>query len=325
MNTQFRATIILEWENAVLSEIERTLRMLERLDTQIAQTHGDFEFLVLFDPAVAEEHQIGAHVTTRLRQSAAQVQLQLIAAPGQHYYELKNTGAQHAHGNLLVMLDSDVIPEDGWLSTLLDTLDANPDIELLSGNTFIDPVGLLGKSFSAGWIYPLRAEQPELIEPAPFVWASNCAFRTETFLRHPYPCSQDGATRGACFLQHKALRDEGARIALHTGAQCSHPAPNGLHHWCTRALAEGRDHSIRKARTLRGKPGALRRSVKHAARRTWQACTRSLRSDTRQRMHMTLAEAPLSILLTAMYYGLYVVGATLTCICPQRTRIWWQI
>lgn len=325
MNTQFRATIILEWENAVLSELGRTLRMLETLDVQITQTHGEFELLVLFDPAVVNEHQIHAHVTTQLRRSASRVRLRLIAAPGQHYYELKNTGAQQAHGNLLIMLDSDVIPEDGWLSTLLDTLDAHPEIDLVGGNTFIDPVGLLGKAFSAGWFYPLREERRELIEPAPFIWANNCAFRKETFLRNPYPCSQHGATRDACFYQHKALRDEGARIALHTGAQCSHPAPNGLHHWFIRALAEGRDHSIRKARTLRGKPGALRRSLRHAARGTWQACSRSLRADTRERMHMTPVEAPLSILMTAMYYGLYVIGATLTCITPQRARNWWQI
>lgn len=325
MNTDFRATIILEWENAVLSELERTLHMLERLDAQIAQMHGDFELLVLFDPAVVDEARIHTHIITRLKLSASQVSLRMIAAPDQHYYALKNIGAQHAQGDLLVMLDSDVIPEDGWLSTLLGTLDAHPDIQVLGGNTFIDPVGLLGKAFSAGWFFPLREERREIIEPAPGLFANNCVFRRPIFLAHPYPLDDDGSNRGACYRQYKAMKQCGTRIALHTGAQCSHPAPNGLHHWLIRALAEGRDHSIRKASTLRGKPGALRRSLRHATRSIWQACSRSLRADTRQRMCMTPLEAPASIVMTIMYYGLYVIGTTLTCIAPQRTRHWWQI
>lgn len=325
MNSGFRATIILEWENALLSELERTFRMLERLDAQIAQTHGQFELLVLFDPAVVEELLIHAHVSTRLKLSGARVSLRLIGAPGQHYYELKNTGARQAQGDLLVMLDSDVIPEDRWLTTLLDTCEAHPDIDVLAGNTFIDPAGLLGKAFSAGWFYPLRAERHELIEPAPFVWANNCVFRRQLFLSNKYPANQHGTTRDACYFQRKALRNAGAKIALHTGAQCSHPPPNGLRHWLNRALAEGRDHSIRKAGTLRGKPGALRRSLRRAGRGVSQACSRSLRTETRLRMGMTPAEVPISIAMTAMYYGLYVVGALLTCIAPQRARQWWRI
>lgn len=48
--------------------------------------------------------------------------LKVLPTTGKRYYELKNYGATHIRSDVLVFLDSDVIPEDGWLEALLEAI-----------------------------------------------------------------------------------------------------------------------------------------------------------------------------------------------------------
>lgn len=50
--------------------------------------------------------------------------VRLVEAGGAHYYSLKNRGAEVASGELIAFLDSDVIPEPGWLPALAAALGA---------------------------------------------------------------------------------------------------------------------------------------------------------------------------------------------------------
>ena len=54
-------------------------------------------------------------------------------------------------------LDSDVVPEPGWLDRLLDAL-AGPGVEVVAGGTYVEPVGLVGKTFALTWFFPLRGD-----------------------------------------------------------------------------------------------------------------------------------------------------------------------
>lgn len=47
-----------------------------------------------------------------------------VIADGEHYYELKNRGARTAQGNIIAFLDSDVMPEPGWLQALVSALES---------------------------------------------------------------------------------------------------------------------------------------------------------------------------------------------------------
>ena len=45
--------------------------------------------------------------------------LTIAACSGGRYYDLKNNGVRLTEGNIVVFLDSDTVPQPGWLSNLL--------------------------------------------------------------------------------------------------------------------------------------------------------------------------------------------------------------
>ena len=54
-------------------------------------------------------------------------------AGGLRYYALKNLGAQLCEQPVVVFLDSDVVPEPGWLRRLLEPF-ARRDVEVVGGS-----------------------------------------------------------------------------------------------------------------------------------------------------------------------------------------------
>jgi hypothetical protein len=55
-----------------------------------------------------------------------------------------------------LFLDSDVIPQAGWLKFLLGSLDNNPAVEVVAGNTFLDLSDFMGRAMALSWLFPLR-------------------------------------------------------------------------------------------------------------------------------------------------------------------------
>lgn len=54
--------------------------------------------------------------------------IRTVEAEGQHYYALKNRGADAARGEIVALLDSDVIPEPAWLPTLVASIESGVDV-----------------------------------------------------------------------------------------------------------------------------------------------------------------------------------------------------
>jgi len=322
-------SVLIEWENVLLAEGDRCCEMLHRLRAQvreIVEADGTaFEILVLFNPeqidggavrGVLGEHLVGDGLPNG-------VSLRLEPAVGEHYYDLRNVGARLATGEVLVCVDSDVIPEPGWLRALLTPMLAADGPGVVTGQTYLDNTDLVSWAFGAGWFFPVRDPSDEVLRESPMFFANNIAFRREVLLAHPYPALQDGQTRGSCAQLAKNLRAAGVGVWHASGARATHPAPNGWRHIGVRALAQGRDISIewkmkgrsRLRRTLR----AVSWSCTGVRRTLIRGCTK------REQLRMPVWQIVPAVAIMAWYYGLSLVGAWTVTLLPARFSRGWRV
>lgn len=236
-------SIVIEWENAGLAGEARACAMLASLGEQLQGLAGSLdgapEVVVVFNSAEIEGKHLDELIARVPALAAAGVRL-VPDAEGHHYYELKNLGARHATKPALVFLDSDVVPEAGWLKGILTAL-AEPDRPVASGNTYVDPAGFYAKAFALFWFFPLRSEKAETSD-AYWFFANNVGFSREDFAAHPFP--QAKTFRGQCSLLAEELRGAGKRILLVGSARVRHPPPSGFYHFCARALCQGHDNAL---------------------------------------------------------------------------------
>jgi hypothetical protein len=168
-------SIVLEWENVLLAKSSRARRLLEVLpaEVQAAVDEGvaaaPVEVVVSFDADEFGDSPLVADLEEALAGAGPIIRLRTVSSRSGDYYELKNDGARDATGDFLVFLDSDVIPEPGWLVSLLGPLH-DEDVGLVAGNTYLEPVGLYGKAFALAWFFPLRATTTTVLRQ---FWANN--------------------------------------------------------------------------------------------------------------------------------------------------------
>ncbi len=234
-------TIVIEWDNARRSDLGRPLGMLRALYSQLREMQGTFrarpEIRVLYDGAKIE----GVFIERLLREAAADApwpaDVVLLPVQGMRYYEQKNRGALGAGTDVILFLDSDVIPEPNWLRCLVESF-CDARVSVVGGATYVAFDDFRGKAFALFWFFPLREETNELVTTDSF-FANNVAFRREVFEELPFPDSF--VYRGRCCLLAVELRNRGVRIFRHHGARVSHPPPKGIAHFVLRALCEGHD------------------------------------------------------------------------------------
>jgi glycosyltransferase involved in cell wall biosynthesis len=76
------------------------------------------DLLVLFDDREIAPALPRGPVTDNVDAATWPEEIRVIAAPGLGYYAQKNRGVDLAGAEWIVVLESDVIPEDGWLDGL---------------------------------------------------------------------------------------------------------------------------------------------------------------------------------------------------------------
>jgi hypothetical protein len=318
-------TIVIEWDNARLSDLGRARAMYRSLLAQVhrrcarqarAQPDGAparpgdaprvSEVLILYDALEIDPAVIEAVTAEPATPLPPEVHLEVVAAPGLGYYQLKNEGAKRATGDILVFLDSDVIPEPDWLDQLLGAF-ARPDVQLVGGNSYIEASSVYSRAFALCWFFPLRAPDGPL-EPARSFFANNLACRHAVFAAHPFP--DEPRFRGQCSTLAHTLRERGIPIHAHPGARVAHPAPNGVSHFFRRALWEGYDHVIQERLVAAPRPGGLHRSYwrfRANAIRAW----RQIRKEG-ARVGLSAGAAPMAFGIALAYYSLYFLGELLT-------------
>jgi hypothetical protein len=290
--------------------LTRVRRQAEELAAD-EPARGRLELIVLYDRDELPGDEVRRLVTGAIPEGDSALDLRVVGTGSGTYYELKYEGLRLAEGDVVVFVDSDVVPEEGWLRGLLDPFD-DPEVQVVSGNSYIDPEGLVGKAFALFWFFPLRAEDGPLAAHRSFFF-NNVAFRRSTLESRTLP-RVDGATRGACDVLAEQLVDSGVTIWRNPVARVSHPAPNGVSHFVRRALAEGRDDVVRAREsagdpTLRGSYNRYRSHLRRARRRIREGSGA---------VGATGATGALVGALAAAYYTLYLAGEVATVAAPRR-------
>src|SRR5262249_45549030 len=145
-------SVIIEWENAKLSELDRARRMLSQLGKQMeaaaAKRQLSADLIVLYDNEAIDESIPREAVAGAIPAERWPGSIRFEPAPHQRYYEQKNTGAKLSNADVLVFLDSDVIPDDGWLEGLLSAME-DPKVQFVGGETYHATDTFYDKMFAA--------------------------------------------------------------------------------------------------------------------------------------------------------------------------------
>lgn len=229
---------VVEWENARQAGAKRAIRMLRELFSQVGDLAGQLgkppELIILYERGVVAPDTVEA----ALRQagaSEARLDVRLHATEGSSYYDQKNVGAELALRDYVLFLDSDVVPEPGWLRALLGSL--RNGIEVVAGSTYVDTTSFFGRAFALFWFFPVRS--PSLgLKQVGFFYANNVLFRRQLFLAHKFPDMP--LYRGQCAALGARLLRRGVGLYLQTNARVSHPPPSPRY-FAHRALCEGHD------------------------------------------------------------------------------------
>ena len=321
-----RLSIITEWANTRLNGIPRAWLLLDALVCQWREI-GDrvypetlpteaAHFLERLDRRVeilivsgdSSICDLEGDIRARLPEC---FELTVLVAPGLEYYPLKNAAAGAATGEVLVFVDSDVVPDPGWMAHLLGSF-GGPEIEVICGQTYVAPTDLYARAFALGWTYLPRDDHGKIFRPKKF-YANTIAFRTEIFRKVGGFPALGKRTRGAASLLRQELTRLGCSVWENQRAAVDHPPPSSFQHLAIRAIAHGRDHYMKhdEGRHLSG----LTRSVGIATARLGRGCYRTLRHGSR--VGLRLWEIPAALTITSTYYAFFALGGVLTHLNPE--------
>ena len=327
--TRHTVSVVIEWDNVRLSELDRARRMLSTLASEaervrqappwasaeeaafLAEVVQPLEVLVTFDSTEFTEAELRSVVEACLPPESGAIAFRTVPVPGGRYYALKNSGAGASTGDYIVFLDSDAVPEPGWLAAILGGF-ADPERRVIGGNTYIEPSGVYGKTFALTWFFPQRAVDGPVV-PATHFLANNVAFRRHSFLPEGFDL-EEGLSKGACQRLGQRLRDSGTVIWRAPRAHCSHPPPNGLGHFVSRAIAQGRDNALGPVGKAVTPVGSIQRLVRNQR----SAASRILRD--RQSVGLALPEVPVSLAIAGTYYAFYFLGEAMSHAAPGWMR-----
>jgi hypothetical protein len=319
-----RLSMIVEWENTHRNGIPKAWALLDALGRQwqaildrrypATLPAGGAVFLQRLaarpELLAVSGRPLSAAVREEMRRrTPASFDLAIHVAEGLEYYPLKNHGASRASGDLYLFVDSDVLPDEGWLAHLLGSF-GRPDVHVVSGQTYVGPRDIVSRAFALGWTYELRNDS-DVLEPCRKFYGNNVAFRAEVFPDGGFP-PLGPRTRGASSQLRAVLNRAGIDVWENRRAAVDHPPPADLSHLVVRALAHGRDHYMYDStgRHL----GGLRRSVGLAATRMG----RTIRNTffERHRVGLPWWQVPAPLVIMGVYYGLFALGGILTHVSP---------
>lgn len=244
--------VVIEWENALLSDVDRARAMLRQVNTQaVAYARGHntrFELVVMYDPNAVPLETPKTTVEEQIDPRNWPGEIRFVEAPDLHYFEQKNLSTRATKADAILFVDSDVVPDDGWMANLLEALD-RPDVDLVSGQTYLATDTLLDRLFAGFWFFKPNPGNPGLRRFGGF-YANNFAARREVLERYPFAPAD--AYRGQCAALSRVMRREGVKMWRHGDATVSHPAPESLGHAFTRAICHGYDNVYWTARKPNG-------------------------------------------------------------------------
>jgi hypothetical protein len=246
-NARPRATLVIEWENALDAQntwVRLALTRLEAEVERIAEREPPPPVLFVYDQGKASEgamRALIAEVTPRLGNSGL---VRLVPNPGLTYYALKNYGARLAESDIVLLADSDTGPLAGWYDAMLQAFD-DPQVVAVGGMTLPGIDTLMSRIFALIWFH-LLPHEGDKVERKQHVHANNMGVRREFFLRHPFPAL--AAFKQGQTVWQQELRRAGYKIPVTAKAQVVHAPPTEFGYWTRRAWQEGGDRDFTLAR-----------------------------------------------------------------------------
>lgn len=203
--TRFSITICIECENLVYHPSSRLRRSLAEVGRQVREL-CDPSSRVGLVPPVRILIGIGSPAVSRESLETfileagdgGLIQWEIHETPRRRYYEIKNALARMAASDIVVFLDSDVIPEPGWLEGLITPFE-DEATEVIAGATYTTDETLVTRGASLWWFFPPRGYFPSGVRKTSFFYANNVALRRAVALEHPFD-EVGQLNRGACSM-----------------------------------------------------------------------------------------------------------------------------
>jgi glycosyltransferase involved in cell wall biosynthesis len=273
--SEHRTSIVVEMDNAAFASDDRAIENITRLLGHVARPPGvAVEEVIVVYPDTSEPR--GSNATAALERAvdafAGQIDLSVVQAAGR-YYELKNAGAARANSEIVVFIDSDCEPSDGWLARLIEPFD-DPATIAACGHTSLRPDSFLARTFGLCWYFPPPGS-PLSEMPAGF-FANNVAFRADWFRANRF--QPDDGFKNACVMLAERMHENGGRLVL-TEARVKHEFwSGGVRGLLWRAVVGARD-ADRKVVRRRGRArlGRALHALRRGAVMTRTAVSRSAR------------------------------------------------
>ncbi len=312
MGSSVDLSIALEWENPRFAGWARGRAVLRALARQVSActeaTGATVEVLLAFDPGRVSAESLRA---LAVESFPVGIVPRLIAEPGAGYYRLKNVAVAAASHPVVIMLDSDTVPEEGWLAALADAI-SRKDVDVVGGVTTVARDEAFSRAVSRFWFFPRRTPPVGPLRRVAEFWANNVAFRREVFVRFGgFP--EAPLFRGQCCMLAGRLSAGGVAIWVAPAARTVHPPPRGILPLAVRGWHHGRDASA-----MRG-VDAAERSWRASARRvqtSWAAVENALSEDMADAT-VSRRERILTVFLAAIYFGCKFAGERWTVREPQ--------
>jgi len=311
--------VVLEWENVLQAGIDRSRRMLQVLleqSSELARTRGlRFELIVVYN----EEEVDGAIPRQTIAEEFAKGtfpgSVAYYGTQGLHYFDQKNYGAARTEADIVLFLDSDVIPEPGWLGLLLQVFD-DPEAKVVCGHTYLATRTTMERCFALIWFFPPHEPRPGVRESRNF-YANSVAFRREVFRENNFP--EEDCYRGQGNDLAKRLKKKGIKILRVGEAWTSHPWPGSWRFVVLRAFVRGHD-TIYWSR--RYKRGWLHRSPLGAGVRFLRNYAVVLRRivERRRAAKLSWGTVALTLPVGAIYCFVVMVAEWVAWVSPQTIR-----
>jgi hypothetical protein len=313
-----RFSIIMEYENATTHEGDEAAPIFSALLGQFADRKPPVpadrdELILVFDPSGQDGEDIDRVIREAAPTLVEWLDIKKLARPGLRYYELKNAGAEVARGEILIFLDSDAVPENGWLDTLLAPFE-NSGTVAVNGHTYLGTSDFMSRVFALAWVFPLREDSPHEIGRRSLN-ANNSAFRRDWFACHQFPYHP--GFKVSCSLLAAQMRTEGVEL-VRVPALTRHKPLEGWRFVLWRAAITGRDDDSRYV-TMRTHHRLDR--LGRAISRWVNATTRSLRRivTRRRAVGMPAYEVPAAMAVVVVYFLTAFVSQTISALSGPRT------
>jgi len=309
-------SILIEWENVRFNELQIAKRMLQNVAKQINDISDNLssspEIIILYNKEVTKGYKIDQFVRDALESSLLKIKLKIISTPNLNYYQQRNYGAELCSNEILVFIDCDVVPDDGWLSNLLLPFN-DPEMSAVGGLNYVDPVSSTEKGFSLVWIMPPKNDTEGKTAQLSIYVPDNVAFRRKVFLANKFPKSS--SFRGAIVEHCNMLQNKGYKIIRQPKAKVEHASYNGTRHLVVRSLCEGHDKYLAwrglHDHYLKNSPKQKHSIIKFFREKI------SLYKERKKYLNVSTKDKVGIFYVGSIYYGFLAVGFFLTLINPR--------